>query len=613
MVQQARQQHGPRRSLCRQVAGLGLFLAACMGYPLSATATELRFATPGAPKDLSDRFRKASHLAANAHSAEAQTQLAAALSDYRTLIQVAYDAGYFAPEISIKLDGHEAATIDLLTQPKAIYQIDITVAPGRKFTFGTARLSPMPRPSPENSPEFPEDFAPGRPATTGTLQAAVAAGIKAWGQAGHPKAALGRQDISANARTAVLDARLTLAPGPRLRLGALRLDAQRSHVRPSAVQRIAGFETGAIYHPDLVRQAASRLRRTGAFSSVTVKQLETPNSDGSLDFVAALADQPKRRVTAGVEFSSTEAASFSLGWMHRNLFGQAERLKLDLSLDGIGDSDLNTTFSLRLDQPAAFGPDESLFYVAKLQDLNEDHYRAKQGYGAIGLRRTINSYSLFEATIGLNKIDADDAFGTGREFTYLTGRLRGERDLRDVKTNPTSGYYLNGALTPFIGLKGGRNGVQMRLDGRSYHSLDHGKRLILAGRVQGGTVIGPELERVSPSLLFFSGGAGTVRGQQFQSLGIPVGSDVAGGRSFLAASAELRGRVRERLWLVGFYDVGLVGRKTFPSTNSKSHAGYGIGVRYDVAGIGPLRLDLAVPSGDGLRDLQVYIGIGQAF
>ena len=104
-----------------------------------------------------------------------------------------------------------------------------------------------------------------------------------------------------------------------------------------------------------------------------------------------------------------------------------------------------------------------------------------------------------------------------------------------------------------------------------------------------------------------------MRGQQFQSLGIPVGNDVAGGRSFLAASAELRGRVRERLWLVGFYDFGLVSRKTFPSANSKSHAGYGIGVRYDVAGIGPLRLDLAVPSGDGVRGLQVYIGIGQAF
>lgn len=613
MVQQAGKSRGLKQLLRRQVAGVGLFLAASMAQPHSAAAAELRFATPGAPKELSDRFRSASALAANARSTEVQTQLAAALADYRTLIQVAYDAGYFAPEISIKLDGREAATIDFLAQPKAINQIDITVEPGRKFTFGTASIAPLPPSDPEQPLDLPEDFAPSRPATTGTLQAAVTAGVKAWDQAGHPKAALVRQDISANAKTAQLNARLTLAPGPRLRLGALRLDAEGSRVRPSAIQRIAGFETGAIYHPDLVSQAASRLRRTGAFSSVSFQQAETPNADGSLDFVATLKDQPRRRITAGVELSSTEAASVSLGWMHRNLFGQAERLKIDLSLDGIGDGDLNTTFSVRLDQPAAFGPDENLFYLAELQDLNEEHYSATQGYGAIGLRRTISSRSFAEAAIGLNQIDADDAFGTGREFTYIAGRLRGERDLRDVKNNPTSGYYLNGTLTPFIGLKGGANGLQMRLDGRTYRSLDRDKRLILAGRLQGASVIGPELERVSPTFLFFSGGAGTVRGQEFQSLGIPVGSDVAGGRSFLAASAELRGRVTERLWLVGFYDVGLVGRNAFPSSKSESHAGYGVGVRYDVTGIGPLRLDLAVPSGDGLSDLQFYIGIGQAF
>ena len=437
--------------------------------------------------------------------------------------------------------------------------------------------------------------------------------MKAWDEAGHPKAALGRQEISANARTAKLDARLTLAPGPRLRLGQLRLEAEGSRVRPEAVQRIAGFETGATYHPDLISQAASRLRRTGTFSAVSFRQAETPNADGSLDFVATLKDQPRRRITAGVELSSTEAASLSLGWMHRNLFGGAERLKLDLSLDGIGDSDLNTTFAARLDQPAALGPDENLFYLAELQDLNEEHYSATQAYGAIGLRRTISKRSFVEAAVGLSQIQADDAFGSGRDFTYIAGRLRGERDLRDVKNNPTSGYYLNGTLIPFIGLKGGANGLQLNLDGRAYRSLGRDNRLVLAGRLQGGSVIGPELEQVAPTLLFFSGGAGTVRGQQFQSLGIPVGTNTAGGRSFLAASAELRGRLNDRLWLVGFYDAGLVGRNELPSSNSESHAGYGLGVRYDVTGIGPLRLDLAVPAGDGLSDLQFYIGIGQAF
>jgi translocation and assembly module TamA len=122
------------------------------------------------------------------------------------------------------------------------------------------------------------------------------------------------------------------------------------------------------------------------------------------------------------------------------------------------------------------------------------------------------------------------------------------------------------------------------------------------------------LQDIAPGLLFFSGGAGSVRGQPYQSLGIPVGGSTAGGRSFLAASAELRGYVTDKISLVGFYDVGMVDSDSFVSGSSSRHAGAGIGLRYDLGGLGPLRLDLAQPvSGSTGNGLQFYLGIGQAF
>ena len=70
----------------------------------------------------------------------------------------------------------------------------------------------------------------------------------------------------------------------------------------------------------------------------------------------------------------------------------------------------------------------------------------------------------------------------------------------------------------------------------------------------------------------------------------------------------------EQLGLVAFYDVGAVDADQFVSSDSRTHSGAGLGVRYDIGGIGALRLDLALPvtgaTGDGL---QFYIGIGQAF
>lgn len=590
-------------------------VALMSAVPHMSVAADLSFSTGNANDTLAEKLRTASTVAATASgpatAEQAQEILAAALSDYRTLVQVLYDAGYFAPTVSIELNGAEAANIDLLAPPQRIDTVSITVAPGRSFSFGTARVTPLPA---QTDIAVPPEFAPGAPATTGAIQAAATAGLEAWDAAGHPKAQLAKQSITANAIKARLDAVLTLAPGPKLRLGNLRLDSKNSDVSPEAIQRIAGFATGATYSPDLVSQAASRLRRTGTFSSVSIKQAETANPDGTLDFIATLEDQPPRRLTFGVEFSTSEAASLSASWMHRNLFGGAERLKIDFSLDGLGGSDQDASLSLRLDQPAAFGPDENLFYLASFDNLNEEHYSATQGIAAIGIRRTISKTSFAEAALAVAHVNADDAFGQGRKFTYLGARIRAERDTRDVKADPSRGYYLNGTATPFLGVNDSASGAQITLDARSYRALGATDRVVLAGRVQLGTVIGSGIDETAPTLLFFSGGAGSVRGQEFQSLGVPINGDTAGGRSFLGLSGEIRTKITEKISIVGFYDIGFVDSDSFLSSSSESHAGAGLGLRYDVAGIGPIRLDLAVPtSGDTNDGLQFYIGIGQAF
>ncbi|WP_106406191.1 autotransporter assembly complex protein TamA [Tritonibacter horizontis] len=576
--------------------------------PAQALTTSLT--APGATADLSDDLENASVSLSLGDEAGVQETLAAALSDYLTLVQVLYDAGHFAPVVNITLDGREAAQINLLTPPRSIDNIVITVDPGPKFTFGQAVVTPLPERPAAN---LPDDFAAGRPASTGAIQAAATAGLAAWDRAGHAKVKLASQDITADAVQQRLDATLRIAPGPRLRLGKMTIEGQ-SDVRRAAIQQIAGFASGKVYHPDLVSKSSARLRRTGAFSSVTLRQAETPNPDGTLDFVASVEDLPKRRFTFGVEISSSEALEVSTSWMHRNLFGGAERLKIDLSLRGLGSSDVDGTVSARLDRPAALGTDETLFYSGALEKAEEEHYSATSILGEVGLRRIVSDTTFVEGSVGLYLVKADDAYGAGRDFNYLSARLRGERDKRNIKTDASAGYYLDGEVIPFVGLDGRDPGLKINLDARGYKSLGSTGRVVLAGRVQVGSVIGPEASDVSPTLLYFSGGAGSVRGQEYQSLGVDVGGDVAGGRSYLALSGEVRGRITDAISLVGFYDVGFVDAGSFVSSDSEHHAGAGIGLRYNVTGIGPIRLDLAVPvSGDDADGLQFYIGIGQAF
>lgn len=139
--------------------------------------------------------------------------------------------------------------------------------------------------------------------------------------------------------------------------------------------------------------------------------------------------------------------------------------------------------------------------------------------------------------------------------------------------------------------------------------------MTLAFRGQLGSVAGPDLSEAPADYLFYSGGGGSVRGQPYQTLGVELPSgDTVGGRSFVGLSAEARVALTEKIGVVGFADAGYIGSEEFYDGSGTWHSGAGLGLRY-ATGIGPIRLDVAVPtSGPEVdEDFQVYIGIGQAF
>ncbi|MHA6263590.1 autotransporter assembly complex protein TamA [Arenibacterium sp. CAU 1754] len=578
--------------------------------PNRLLALETQFSSPGTSDDLSARLRAASAtLSARANGLDtAQELFAASLSDYRTLIQVLYDAGYFSPVINIRLDGREAATIPLITPPSQINRIEISVQTGPAFRFGTARIAPL-----APGTELPKGFARGQPAGTGILREATLAGRDGWRRVGHAKASVGGQKIIADHPKAILNADVTLIPGRKLTFGTLKVSGA-DRVRTEAIRRIAGIPTGQVYSPEMVQRIGARLRRTGAFSSVSIIESENANADGSLDFTASVTEQLPRRITFGGEVATNTGVALSAIWIHRNLFGAAERLRIEGVLRNIGGSeDLDGKFSIRLDNPARLGPDNNLFYLGEFEKFERQHYDIERVMFGVGVRRVISEDLYAEATLLASSSNTNDVFGD-RRFKLVSLPLHAELDRRDARDSATRGYFLDARLTPFAGLSGAASGISAHIDGRAYLSLTDTGSVVLAGRLQLGSVLGASLSEISPEYLFFSGGAGTVRGQPFQSLGIPIGAGIAGGRSILAASAELRARVSNKISLVGFYDFGAVDSRGFVQGGSRQHSGAGIGVRYDLGAFGPIRLDLAMPvDGDTGDGLQFYIGIGQAF
>lgn len=539
-----------------------------------------------------------------------QEIVAAAQADYGRLLAVLYDEGYFGPVIKITLDGKDATAIPPVQPPRSISKAVITVDTGPQFRFGTARIGPT---TPQT--EVPEEFATGQTASLSVLKEAAAAGIEGWRAEGYAKATLAGQDLSARHAERLINADITLAPGKRLRFGPLSVKGQ-SKVRTERILEIAGLPEGEVFSPLELKRSQRRLRRTGAFNAVALLEADQIGPGDTLPITAQVADAPQRRFGFGAELSSLEGLTVSTFWMHRNLLGGAERLRLEAEVGGIGGNSGGEDYRLsaRFERPATFNEDTNFYALASLEQLDEVNFFSRQFDIEAGIERIANENRTYRLGLGLRTAETRDAFGTNR-YTLLTLPLEAEFDYRDVALDTTEGYFLKISATPFLAIDGADNGVRSYVDARAYRTFGTQRPVTLALRGQLGSVIGPALNVAPADYLFYSGGGGTVRGQPYQALGVDLGGgNVVGGRSFAGLQAEARVKVSDTIGIVGFADAGYIGSEEFIDGSGEWHSGAGLGLRYNT-GIGPIRLDVAVPTSgpDTGENFQVYIGIGQAF
>ncbi|MEL6618875.1 MAG: autotransporter assembly complex family protein [Pseudomonadota bacterium] len=598
-----------RRCMCLAASVLGM----CLGNV--AWAFDVGFAAPDLAPDAIEDVRRASLVvqlkAQPPDTVTAQDIVAAARADYGRLVGALYDLGYFGPAVSIRIDGREAAGIPVLAGPQSVQRVDVVVRPGPVFRFGVARLAPLP---PGAQP--PDGFAAGRIATTGAMRGAVDSGVAAWRAQGHAKARLAEQSITARHPANRIDADIRLDPGPRLRFGRLRVSGARA-VRTDRISDIAGLPSGTVFDPGELERAATRLRRTGAFNTVSLTEADRIGPNGTIDIDAQITEAKPRRFGFGAEVSTEEGLTLSAFWLHRNLLGGAERLRVDGEISGIqgdtGGEDFELSFAFN--RPATFNEDTDLYVSGSVESRNEPSLSFDRLILETGIVRHATAEREYSLGIGLERANSDDVFGA-RSYTLLTLPARATFDYRDDPLNARSGYFINAELTPFAGLGDSGNGLRSYVDARVYRSFGAAETVTLALRGQLGSVAGSSLPSLPADFLFFSGGGGTVRGHDYQSLGVPQGAGLqSGGRSFLGLSTELRVRTGDRLSIVGFVDAGYVGPESFPDGSSgRWHSGAGAGIRYDT-GLGPIRVDLAVPvSGPGdTSGFQAYIGIGQAY
>lgn len=577
---------------------------------------DLVFRVTTGDADLEKKLRQSSLLtgALAEGRSDGQDMLAAARADYARLLGTLYDAGLYDAIIDIRLDGAEAAAIAPLDAPDIVRQVVVTVDPGSPFRYARADIAPL---APDT--DLPRDYRKGEIARTSDMKSAAKAGVTGWRDHGHAKADVASTDIVADHEQHSVDSRIVLKPGPLVRFGRLSPTGnQRLSTR--RLLKIAGFPSGERYDPDKLEEVRKRLRRSGIFSAITLEEAEFLGPGDTLDVKLTVIEQKLRRIGGGFEISSVDGAKLTGYWLHRNLLGGGERLRVDGEVKDVGSGTSGRDYKLgvRLDRPATLRPDVTGFVETRVERMREEDYDLDLGVVGIGFAWLPNERLTAETRLEYRRSRVVDDAGTN-DYEGLALPTSVTLDRRETEpTDARRGYWLSATATPFLGFGSTGSGLRFEGEGRAYRSFGAAERFTLAGRARVGTIWGPDFDETPRDYLFYSGGGGSVRGQPFESLGVevvqgPDGPVTTGGMSVANLTGELRVQVREKIGVVAFADAGKVWTDSSFGGEADWHAGAGLGVRYKTP-IGPIRLDVAAPvAGDTGEGVQFYLGLGQAF
>jgi translocation and assembly module TamA len=332
---------------------------------------------------------------------------------------------------------------------------------------------------------------------------------------------------------------------------------------------------------------------------------------GPRPVLLTLTPAPPRTVGGQINYDTDFGPGVKLYWEHRNLFGQGDRFRLDLPV-WADLQELTGTYRY----PFSFRPDQDFIARGGLFHQNTDAYRLRSGSMAAGFERRLSRRWRASLTGYLEGGSLKDPDQPRESFQFVGLPVTANYDRTNDFFDATRGVRLNLTASPYTGEYYESFQVfRTRLEGQAFLPLGT-PRAVMALRGLWGGLWGLDDSRDIPSTLrFYSGGGGSVRGYDYQSVGPRNEHDrPLGGLAQVETGAEARLRFTESLGAVAFLDGGMVYSQATDNIFQDLLWGAGAGLRYFTP-LGPVRLDAAVPLDrrPGDSSWHLYISLGQSF
>ncbi len=566
-------------------------------------------------------------------------------ADLNPLVDALWSQGYFNADLAITVDG-VALRVGQEPGPglvraleayrnRAPAPITVRVAPGPVFSLRKVEIVERGEPGAPaiSDPQDVAKLKPGDPATASRLRVAQAALVDYLRGQSRPLARIVELRPVVDHAANIMDVSYVVDPGPVAGFGDITIGGTVD-VPPAVVRSFIYLEPGDPYSPKALADTRKSITSIPAIGSARIREDDKLDGNGNLPLFVEVTERPKRLIGFSARYSTVDGPAVKTYWEHRNLFGGAERLRLEADLflapridgtkiQGIDDfnrSDLGGRISFSFLKPALNGSryDWLLDGMATRERVGTNRYggyTARYANVTSAIRRRFSDTFSVQAGLEVERGQTSDVLGQ-IDYTLVGIPLSVRYDSTDSLLDPTRGIRATASFAPYAMFGDTSTGLfQTRASISGYYALDEDARYVLAGRIGFGSIAGAALDEIPATRRFYAGGGGSVRGYAYRSLA-PLGpyDQLIGGRSLFESSVEARIKITETIGIVPFFDAGMAFESSFPDFKETLALSAGLGLRYYTP-IGPIRLDVAAPLNPrkGDKPVAVYISIGQAF
>lgn len=426
---------------------------------------------------------------------------------------------------------------------------------------------------------------------------------------GYPLAYIDKRRVEVDMATSHVEAATCVQEGPLSKFGPTTFFGIKD-IKPRFIERKIAWKEGDIYNADLIEETQRRLLKTELFSSVMVSHGEELDTQSELPMKMRIAEAKHRTLSLGFYYATIDGPGGTFAWTHRNVRGMGEIVSVD--------GDFSKRFlagNITYKKPDFLNFDQSYRAFFELSREKIHPYLAFTYRLANYIERPMGPKRTISAGLKFEHIKVAQSASNG---TYLLVGfpIFGRFDNSDNVLDPTRGYTVVYSMTPYQSMfHGSQRFAKQRLTGTFYVPLTPARKVVLALKMQLGSIAGAKRREIPLPKLFLGGSEDDLRGYRYKTVSPVLGTKPLGGRSAILASAELRFRIAQKIGIVPFADFGTVTFSEIPSFSAKWFKSVGIGARY-FAFFGPLRFDVGFPLDRRKKidpKFQIYASVGQAF